>query len=59
MGSCCGGSSKPRAARPVIGYEVITMSGEKKGPYLTRTEANIELQAAGGGVIKPIYGTTN
>lgn len=59
MGSCCGGSSKPKGASQVTGYELTLMSGEKKGPYLTATEARIEAQALGGGVVKPIRKATN
>ncbi|WP_280244256.1 DUF7196 family protein [Nocardia abscessus] len=53
MGCNCGGSRAARTGQ-VTGYEVTTHLGEKKGPYLTQTEARIAVQEAGGGVIKPI-----
>ncbi|WP_280410436.1 DUF7196 family protein [Nocardia asiatica] len=57
MGSCCGGSRAPKAGK-VTGYEVITYTGEKFGPFLTSTEANIKVMEMGGGVIKPVREAT-
>lgn len=53
MGCNCGGSPAARRGQ-VAGYEVTTVTGEKKGPYLTQVEARIAANEAGGGVIKPI-----
>ncbi|MEU1550213.1 hypothetical protein [Nocardia sp. NPDC005745] len=54
MGCNCGGGGSRARTGQVTGYEVTTILGEKKGPYLTQTDARIAVQEAGGGVIKPI-----
>jgi hypothetical protein len=61
MGSCCGGrgSTAPKGAGAVTGWQLTTMTGEVKGPYLTSTEARIAASEAGGGVIKPIREATH
>lgn len=51
MACACNGA---RSNRPSTngGWWLTTNSGEKKGPYLTATEARIAAQAEGGGVVK-------
>lgn len=53
MGCNCGGSPAARSSQ-VTGYQVTTITGEKKGPYLTQVEARIAANEAGGGVITPV-----
>lgn len=52
MACNCGPSR--RSESEITGWEVTTSTGEKRGPFLTQTEARIALMDTGGGTITPV-----